>query len=72
MLRNNPETMIPGRIGTQGRIGYFFKAFGAIAILFIEMKLLVGNDIERLNAIAQVIAESDSTPHAFGVCTFSR
>jgi len=57
MLRNNPETIIGGRIGTQGRIEYFFKTFGAVAILFIEMKLKVGNDAERLKAIAQVIAE---------------
>src|SRR5882757_8412406 len=61
-LRNNPETIIGG---TQGRIEYFFKIFGAIATLFIEMKLDVGNDKERLEAIAQVIAESDGTPHAF-------
>jgi len=59
MLRNNPETMIDGRIGTQGRIEYFFQTFGAVAILFIEMKLKVGNDVERLKAIAQVIADCD-------------
>jgi hypothetical protein len=58
MLRNNPETMIGSRIGTHGRIEYF-KTFGAVAILFIEMKLKVGNDAERLKAIAQVIAECD-------------
>jgi hypothetical protein len=49
----------------QGRIEYFFKTFGAIATLFVEMKLKFGNDKERLEAIAQVIAESDGTPHAF-------
>ncbi|KAF8233174.1 hypothetical protein L208DRAFT_1268124, partial [Tricholoma matsutake] len=59
MLRNNPETTIDGRIGTQGRIEYFFQTFGAVAILFIQMKLKVGNDAERLKAIAQVIAECD-------------
>jgi len=51
MLRNNLETIIEGRIGTQGRIEYFFKAFGAIAILFIEMKLKVESDAECLKAI---------------------
>jgi len=71
MLRNDPETIIQGRIGTEGRIEYF-KAFGAVAILFIEMKLKIGNDQERLKAIARVIAESDSTPHAFGDGTFCR
>jgi hypothetical protein len=63
MLRNNPETIIEGCIGTKGHIEYFFKAFGTIAILFIEMKLKVGNDMERLKAIAQVIVESDGMAH---------
>jgi len=65
MLRNNPETTVGGRIGTQDRIEYFFKTFGAVAILFIEMKLKVGNDTERLKAIAQVIAECDGKPQRF-------
>jgi hypothetical protein len=59
MLRSNPETIIAGRIGTRGRIEYFFQAFGAIAILCIEMKLKVGNEEERLDAIAQAISECD-------------
>ncbi|KAM6492144.1 hypothetical protein JOM56_011868 [Amanita muscaria] len=59
MLRNEPQTMIKGRIGTQGCIEYFFKAFGAVAVLCIEMRLKVGNDDERLKIIAQVIAECD-------------
>ena len=59
MLRN---TIIDGRIGTQGRIEYFFKTFGAVAVLCIEMKLKVGNDDERLKIIAQVIAECDGKP----------
>lgn len=62
MLRNNPKTIIDGRIGTRGRITYYFKAFGAVAILCIEMKLGVGNEEERLKAIAQVIAECDGRP----------
>jgi hypothetical protein len=59
MLRNEPETVIEGRIGTKGRIKYLFKTFGATAILCIEMKLKIGNDEERLDAIAQVIVECD-------------
>ncbi|KAM6489096.1 hypothetical protein JOM56_015508 [Amanita muscaria] len=58
MLRNEPETMIDGHIGAQGCIEYF-KAFGAVAVLCIEMRLKVGNDDERLKIIAQVIAECD-------------
>jgi len=59
MLRNNPETIIESRIGTKGRVEYFFKIFGAIAILCIEWKLKIGTNLERLNKVAQVIAECD-------------
>ena len=64
MLRNKPETIIDGRIGTQGRIEYFFKTVGVVAVLCIEMKLKVGNDDERLKIIAQVIAKCDGKPRA--------
>ncbi|KAF8332067.1 uncharacterized protein EI90DRAFT_3123141 [Cantharellus anzutake] len=53
-LRNDPETT-----ATQGRIEYYFKAFGAVAVLFIEIQPKVFNDEERLKAIAQVIAKGD-------------
>jgi hypothetical protein len=62
--------MIDGRIGTQGRIKYFFQTFGAVAILFIEMMLKVGNDAERLKAIAQVITECDGKLRASQAYTF--
>ena len=39
-----------------------YEGFGAVAILCIEMKLGVGNEEERLKAIAQVIAECDGRP----------
>jgi hypothetical protein len=57
MLRNEPETIIEGRNGTKGSVEYIFKTFGAITILCIEMKLKIGNDAERLDAISQAIAE---------------
>ncbi len=63
MLRNKPETMIDDRIGTQGRIAYFFQTFGTVVLLCIEMKLKVGNDDERLKIIAQIIAECDGKSH---------
>ena len=63
IFRNSPETMIKGRIASQGHIEYFFRSFGAVTILFIEMKLVVDNDAERLKAIAQVIAECDGELH---------
>jgi hypothetical protein len=57
MLGNNPKTIINGRMGLRGCIEYFFKAFGAVTSLCIEMKPRIGNEEERLKAIAQVIAE---------------
>ena len=53
-----------------GRTEYVFQTFGAVAFLFIEMKLTVGNDAERLKAVAQVIAECDGKPRASQGCTF--
>ena len=67
---NATESTINGRIGTQGRTEYVFQTFGAVAFLFIEMKLTVGNDAERLKAVAQVIAECDGKPRASQGCTF--
>ena len=51
--------MIQGRITKQDRIEHFFHAFGGISMLFIEEKFRIANAEDRLNAIAQVIAESD-------------
>ena len=60
LLSNTPDSIIPGRLATKGRIEYHFKAFGALAtILFIEVKLQTGSDEEYCDAIAHVIAESD-------------
>jgi len=39
--------------------------FGAFSILIIEVKYVLGNDAERLNAIAQVIAECDGMHQAY-------
>ena len=72
MMRNEPETIISGRISTSGRIEYFFKTFGATAILCIEMKFKIGNQDERLEAIAQVIAECDGMLHTLQLRTFRR
>jgi len=58
-FRNLPELIIEGRMTTKGRIEYYFKAFGSVSIVFIEIKLKIGDLEERLNAIGQVIAESD-------------
>jgi hypothetical protein len=41
------------------RIKYYFNAFGSIPVLFIQVRLTFGGATERLNAVAQVIAECD-------------
>ncbi|KAG2076542.1 hypothetical protein BDR04DRAFT_1068035 [Suillus decipiens] len=59
-FRNKPESMLPGQITSQGRIEYYFKIFGAVAMVFIEIKKKIGDTgTGRLDAIAQVIAECD-------------
>ncbi|KAG1887093.1 hypothetical protein F4604DRAFT_1231870 [Suillus subluteus] len=61
VFRNKPEGMIPGRIASQGRIEYYFKIFGVITTIFIEfMKKIGDTGTDRLDAIAQVIAECDA------------
>ncbi|KAF8535858.1 hypothetical protein BDD12DRAFT_750529 [Trichophaea hybrida] len=60
LIRNTPETMIQGRITTQGRIEYQFRSFDSLIVLFIELKMFVGDLNERMNAIAQVLAEGDA------------
>jgi len=56
--------MIPGRMTTRGRIEYHFLVFGRLSILVIEVKYILGNAEEPLNAIAQVIAECDACDYA--------
>ena len=50
---------MPGRIATKGRIEYYFIVVGCLTVLFIEVKLSIGSSTERMNAVAQVIAEAD-------------
>jgi hypothetical protein len=59
LLFNTPETLLEGRITMKGRIEYQFKTYGGITVIFIEVKLDIGNSTERLNCFAQVIAECD-------------
>jgi hypothetical protein len=58
-LLNTPETILEGRLTTKGRIEYQFQTYGAINVVFIEVKLEIGGQSERLNFVAQVIAECD-------------
>ena len=57
LMLNTPETILEGRITTEGRIEYQFLTYGGITIVFIEVKLEIGGLTERLNCVAQVIAE---------------
>jgi hypothetical protein len=59
-FRDLPESIIKGRITTKDRVEYYFRTMGSIAVFFVEMKLVIGSGDERLDAIAQVIAECDS------------
>ncbi|KAN0082202.1 hypothetical protein V8E54_003500 [Elaphomyces granulatus] len=59
-LLNTPETILEGRLTTKGRIEYQFQTYGAINVVFIEVKLEIGGQSERLNFVAQVIAECDA------------
>ena len=43
----------------------YLKAFGSISVLFIEVKYKIGRGAERLNEIAQVIAECDGESSFF-------
>ena len=59
LLLNKLEAVLEGKIITKGRIEYQFRTYGGVTVVFIEVKLDVGNLAERLNCYAQVIAECD-------------
>ena len=61
LLLNTPETVIDGRLTTKGRIKYHFKTYGGVTVVFVEVKLVIGSDAERIDYVAQVIAECDGT-----------
>ncbi|KIW22070.1 hypothetical protein, variant [Cladophialophora immunda] len=60
LMFNTPEAMLEGTIATKGHIEYQFKTYRGVTVVFIEVKLNVGNLTERLNCYAQVIAECDA------------
>ena len=59
LVCNTPETILEGRLTTKGRIEYQFLTYGGVTVVFIEVKLEIGGSTERLNCVAQVIAECD-------------
>jgi hypothetical protein len=60
LLFNKPEEILEGKLITKDRIEYLFKTYGGITVIFIEVKLDIGNLAELLDCYAQVIAECDS------------
>jgi hypothetical protein len=59
LLFNTPEEMLEGKMVIKCRIEYQFKIYGGVTVVFIEVKLDIGNQAERLNCYAQVIAECE-------------
>jgi hypothetical protein len=59
IVLNTLETILEGRIATNGRIEYQFQTYGGVTILFIEVKLEIEGLAERLDCVAQVITECD-------------
>jgi hypothetical protein len=65
LIFNTPEALKEGEMTRKGRIVYQFKMHGGVAIVFIEVKRDTGTiSSERLDFIAQVIAECDGTAQA--------
>jgi hypothetical protein len=59
LLNSTPETLLEGRVAAKGCIEYQFQTYGGINAFFIEVNLEIGDLAERLNFVAQVIAECD-------------
>lgn len=54
----------------QGGVKHLFHTFGAITMLFVEVRLKARKQVERLEAIARVIAECHGNPHISEFGTF--
>ena len=53
---------------SRDRVENYLKAFGSTSVLLVEVKYKIGRGAERLNAIAQVIAECDGEFSFFFLC----
>jgi len=67
-LQRTSESIIEGRVTKRGKIEHYLRAFGPVSVLIVELKLKVWNDKERLDAIAQVIAECDGQYSLLLIC----
>ena len=59
LLSNTIGELLEGKFTTKDRIEYRFRVYGGITVVFIEVKVNIGSETERLNFYAQVIAECD-------------
>ena len=62
---HKPESIIGGHITTKGRVNHYFKAIYSVAVLVIEVKFRIGSAEERMNAVAQVVAECNGQVHSW-------
>ena len=55
---NQPEGLLEAEFTKMGRIEHHFYAMNSISIVFIEVKKTYAMGDERLDVIAQILAES--------------
>lgn len=55
---NQPEGLLEAEYTKKGRIEHHFYAINSISIIFIEVKKTYAMGDERLDVIAQILAES--------------
>jgi hypothetical protein len=55
---NQPEGLLEAKYTKKGRIEHHFYAMNSISIVFIEVKKTYAMGDERLDVIAQILAES--------------
>lgn len=63
LFRNNLMAIAQDDIDAQLCYKHSYTAFGSTILLFMEMKLNASDNAERLEAMAQFIAEADGMPH---------
>lgn len=62
LFRNNLMVIARDEIDAQHCYKHSYTTFGSIVLLFMEMKLDANDNVERLEAMAQFIAEADGMP----------
>ncbi|RVD83442.1 uncharacterized protein DFL_007828 [Arthrobotrys flagrans] len=60
MIYNRPENFVESNSPKKNRLRNYFKRFGGCTILVLDLRLNLGIGKDRLNCIAQLIAELDA------------